>query len=160
MAEEWSSVDRLADQLTDLHVPQFCEKCGGIMVFRGVGEYECERCGFLAYDDYGKVRNCLERFPGVTIGEAEQRTGVSQRVIRKLLKEGRIMLTEDSKVMLSCERCGARIRFGRFCANCERIMAKEKENSQKHDAFHPTMHVYSARRSGEEKGKKRYTHDD
>ncbi len=160
MAGEWNSVDRLADQLTDLHVPQFCEKCGGIMEFRGVGEYKCEQCGFLDYDDYGKVRIGLERFPGMTIAEAEMRTGVSQRTIRKLLKEGRIMLTEDSKVMLSCERCGSRIRYGRFCAKCEKLIKQELKADQKNGSSHQNTHVFGLARRAEERGRKRYTHEE
>ena len=39
----------------DYHRPIKCEKCGGIMVFKGVGEYQCEDCKFVAYDDYGKT---------------------------------------------------------------------------------------------------------
>lgn len=26
------------------HVPRVCKECGGVMVFKGVGEYHCERC--------------------------------------------------------------------------------------------------------------------
>lgn len=157
---EWNSVDRLADRLTELHVPQFCKKCGGAMKFRGVGEYMCEHCGFLQYDDYGKVRNGLESFPGMTIAETEQRTGVSQRTIRKLLKEGRIMLTEDSKVMLSCEKCGKKIRFGRLCENCEQ--AEKKSRKIDHDAVpvHSSMYGFVTTNNENAKGKKRFQQND
>lgn len=40
----------------EYHIPRACEKCGGVMIFKGVGEYHCEDCGEVAYDDYGKVR--------------------------------------------------------------------------------------------------------
>ena len=50
--------------------PTYCEKCGGVMVFKGVGEYECEKCGALEYDDYGKVRNYIEKHMGANAAPA------------------------------------------------------------------------------------------
>ena len=41
-----------------------CKKCGGIMVFKGVGEYHCEDCNAVDYDDYGKVRLYIEEHDG------------------------------------------------------------------------------------------------
>ena len=43
------------------HRPVLCEKCGGLMIFKGVGEYQCEDCKFVAYDDYGKTRLYIEK---------------------------------------------------------------------------------------------------
>ena len=37
--------------------PTYCAECGAVMVFKGLGEYQCEKCGARDYDDYGKVRN-------------------------------------------------------------------------------------------------------
>ena len=34
--------------------PYICKECGGIMVFKGCGEYACENCRAKDYDDYGK----------------------------------------------------------------------------------------------------------
>ena len=42
--------------------PTYCEKCGGGMVFKGVGEYECEKCGALEYDDYGSQTGDCAQF--------------------------------------------------------------------------------------------------
>ena len=28
----------------ELHRPSYCEKCGGVLVYKGLGEYECEEC--------------------------------------------------------------------------------------------------------------------
>ena len=38
-----------------------CQECGGTRIeYKGVGEYKCEDCGLLMYNDYGKVRLYLE----------------------------------------------------------------------------------------------------
>ena len=72
------------------HAPYLCHECGGVMIFEGVGEYRCEDCGVVDYDDYGKVRNYLEGHKGATALEIEGATGVTRRTIRLLLKDGRI----------------------------------------------------------------------
>ena len=44
--------------------PSVCSVCGGKMLFVGVGEYHCERCKNVEFDDYGKVRNYIEEHKG------------------------------------------------------------------------------------------------
>ena len=47
-------MDRLESNLLDYYnIPRICQKCGGVMVFKGVGEYHCELCDFVDYDDAG-----------------------------------------------------------------------------------------------------------
>ena len=51
------------------HRPTKCPECGGIMKFKGCGEYRCEDCRYVEYDDYGKVRNYVETHAGVTAAQ-------------------------------------------------------------------------------------------
>lgn len=44
----------------ELDRPILCPECEGVMVYRGLGEYRCEECGGISYDNYGKVRNYLK----------------------------------------------------------------------------------------------------
>lgn len=105
--------------ISRLNIPTYCEKCGGVMVFKGVGEYKCEECGNLDYDDYGKVRNYVEKHPGATSAQASAATGVTQKSIRGMLKEERLEIAANSTTFLKCESCGTKIRSGRFCKKCE-----------------------------------------
>lgn len=102
----------------DLHKPVNCGKCGEALVYLGIGEYECPSCHFLEYDDYGKVRNYLERYRGATQAEVAKSTGVSTSIIRQFLKEEKIEISPNSAVFMYCELCGKAIRSGRFCAGC------------------------------------------
>ena len=113
------------------NIPRECEKCGGVMVFKGLGEYRCEHCGELAYDDYGKVRNYIEEHRGATAAQIEEAIGVSQKTIRRLLKEGKLEVTEDSRSFLRCELCGKDIRSGLYCPECERKMHHSLEEKQR-----------------------------
>ena len=60
------------------------------MIFKGVGEYHCENCRHVEYDDYGKVRLYVEKHRGATSSEVSMQTGVSQKAIRQKLKENNL----------------------------------------------------------------------
>ena len=125
-----------AGGMDSYNIPRVCKNCGGVMVFKGVGEYRCEECGEVDYDDYGKVRLYIEEHRGATAAEIEGAIGVSQRTIRKLLKEGRLEVAEGSKSFLTCEVCGKKIRSGPYCPECEinvhrKLEEKQRELAQK-----------------------------
>lgn len=122
----------------DYHRPVHCPDCGGVMVFMGVGEYKCEDCGKVEWDDYGKVRAYVEKHKGATMVDVELETGVKQKAIRKMLREERLEVTADSKTFLRCEVCGETIRSGRFCAKCKvnvNRRIEEQARSQKNNAL-------------------------
>lgn len=115
------------------NIPRVCGSCGGVMVFKGVGEYHCEDCGEVAYDDYGKVRLYIEEHRGATAAQIESAVGVPQRTIRRLLKEGRLEVAENSKTFLSCEVCGKPIRSGQYCPECEINIHRKMEQQQREE---------------------------
>ncbi len=137
--------------------PTLCKKCGGVMVFKGVGEYKCEECGELDYDDYGKVRAFIERHQGATAAEVEANTGVSQKTIRHMLKESRLEIAHGSAAYLKCEICGTNIRSGRFCPKCELEYHRRREEEQRklHKNFDKGFGM--AEKGAE--GEKRFKHD-
>lgn len=120
--------------LGEVDRPSLCKQCDGIMVFRGVGEYKCEDCGIVEYDDYGKVRNYIEANPGANVATIADETGVTRKSINNMLKEERFNIAAESKVMLLCEMCGANIRTGRVCKKCEAAYHKayEEDVRKKH----------------------------
>lgn len=136
----------------DYNRPLLCSKCGGVMVFRGVGEYRCEDCKSVDYDDYGKVRRYLEEHPGANTAEVSSNTGVSQKSIRQMLKESRLEIADSSSVFMKCERCGISIRSGRMCPKCEMAYHRDGEaqlrNKKKMEGFGKAME--------EEEGQKRF----
>lgn len=107
--------------------PYICSRCSGQLIFKGVGEYHCEDCEQVEYDDYGKVRLFLEKNKRANMTEIQQATGVSMKSIKQMVKEKRFEITQDSKVFMYCERCHAVIRMGRFCNDCEIKYHRELE---------------------------------
>ncbi len=123
--------------LDKYHTPLECELCGDTLTFMGVGEYKCDRCGHLMYDDYGIVRNYLEKHKGVTVVQIAAATGISQAQIQQMLKEERLEISDNSRVFLRCEACGKEIKSGRFCITCEKLAeaaeAKKRANAIRED---------------------------
>lgn len=142
-------------EIRNYNRPTICPQCGGIMVFKGVGEYECEDCRYVAYDDYGKVRNYLEKHEGATAAQVSGATGVSQHAIRDMLKESRLEIAANSKAFLKCERCGASIRSGRFCHRCEMNYHRDLENEIRMQRS-ANVSGYSLERPVAEDGEKRF----
>lgn len=138
-----------------LNIPRQCEKCSGVMVFKGLGEYQCEDCGEFAYDDYGKVRAYIEEHKGATAAQIEDAIGVSQKTIRYLLREGRLEIAEGSRTFLHCDLCSKPIRSGRFCPECEMKVHRSMEAKQR-EISRRNLQGFSMGLKGEE-GQKRFT---
>ncbi len=146
-------------QLEELYnIPRVCKKCGGVLVFKGVGEYRCEDCGELDYDDYGKVRMYIEEHKGATAAQIEAAIGVSQRSIRQMLKDGRLEVTKDSRTFLKCEICGKAIRSGQYCPECEVTVHRNLEAEQRAQ-IKKNIHGAGMGQKGEE-GQRRFMREE
>lgn len=142
---------------TEIMRPTLCKECGGVMVYKGIGEYQCEECEAIEYDDYGKVRNYLEQHRGANVAEISSYTGVSHKAIRELIKERRFEIIDNRGGYLRCEVCGVNITSGRLCSKCEEsyhrsVEAKARSERKK------SMSGYGDSSHGEQ-GTKRYTRE-
>lgn len=140
--------------------PTYCSECGGVMVFQGLGEYKCEKCGFVDYDDYGKARNYVEKHMGANAAEVGKATGVSQRSIRDMLKEGKLEVAKNSVIFLKCEICGSLINSGRYCSKCEAAYHRDKEEMARKARHHGDTFGFSTERRKGEEGAKRFSRDE
>lgn len=123
--------------------PGNCSACGGKLNYRGLGEYACEDCGNIEYDDYGKVRAYLEQHPGALQGEVSRATGVPANRIRGLLQQERIEIAAGSGMFLYCEMCGAKIRSGIRCPACEAKFKADAEAQKKMQRTKPDISGHS-----------------
>lgn len=161
MSDRERKAERLRKDLLDednYNRPTICPECGGIMIFRGVGEYKCEDCGGLGYDDYGKARNYIEQHPGANMAEVAKETGVPQKSIREMVRESRLEIAPSSSVFLRCEICGASIRSGKFCSKCETAHHREIEEKAR-NAKNINMAGFSLEKNSGEDGAKRFKRD-
>ena len=82
-------------EIWDEHKPEYCPSCGAPVTYKGLGEYACDVCHYICYDDYGKVRVYLEKHPGANIVQISTQTGVSKQLIKKMVKENRFAFADD-----------------------------------------------------------------
>lgn len=103
---------------------RYCKECHRLFQYIS-GPVVCDACKKKDDEEYEKVRAYLREFPGANMQEVAQQTGVEPRKILRWLKEERLEVCEGSPVALNCEKCGVRIRSGRFCPECSKALAKE-----------------------------------
>ena len=135
--------------LEDYDCPVMCKECEGVMVYKGLGEYKCENCGAVEYDEYGKVRNYLD-----------EATGVSHKSIRDMIKENRFAVVDSRGGYIRCEMCGESISSGRLCSKCEALFHRQVEEDARviRRAKAPVKSGSAAATQGES-GSKRFTYD-
>ena len=97
--------------------PTVCDSCGGKVIYKGTGEYECEKCKKLLLDDYGRVRRYIDA-NGSSIMILARETGVSKEVLEYLVKEGVLTVQEEADGGRKCAKCGVPVDSGRFCRKC------------------------------------------
>lgn len=77
----------------DYHKPERCSKCMSTRIsYTGCGEYECADCKNIELDDYGKVRNFLEKHSGANMADVVRATSVSEQTIKRMIQDGKIDL--------------------------------------------------------------------
>jgi len=103
---------------------KYCRECRKIFHYVS-GPVLCPVCRKIDEEECEKVRKFLREFPGANMQEVSDNTGVSPVKISRWLKEERLEVSEDSPVALNCEKCGVRIRSGRFCVECSKGLARE-----------------------------------
>ena len=131
-----------------------CEKCGGIVKFRGSGEYECAECGNVVLDDFGKVRQFLEKRGPSNIMEIAYATGLDKSVVSKLLMDGRIQVLQRTSEGKKCARCGIPISRGKYCSECGEMISKVSRKGASVEAKKDKMHFLNnenAKKTGKKK---------
>ena len=83
------------------------------------GPSVCPKCRKLEEEMFQKVKDYLRKNPGAEMHRIAEETEVSVALIEKFLRQGRLEVTADSPIRLSCERCGVEITSGRMCAKCQ-----------------------------------------
>lgn len=139
------------------NVPTVCKNCGGVLVYKGLGEYYCEKCREKDYDNYGKTRNYIEKNPGASAVDIEKNIGVSRVAIREMLKESRFEIAKGAKSFLYCEACGQEIRSGRYCHGCEKEIHLAIERQQREKLRHNAQGFAIGRE--EQEGQRRFRRD-
>lgn len=118
----------------DVRVCKRCKK-----MFQHVsGPNICPKCKQKEEDMFQTVKEYLRKNPGAAMSTVSEDTEVPISLIEGFLRQGRLEVTPDSPIALSCETCGAKIYTGRFCAKCSSNLANDlagaaKEMTREHE---------------------------
>ena len=93
-----------------------CKECGKLFVQNPAGV--CPDCYRLIEEQESTVAAYLRDNQRASITEVHEATGVSEKVILKMIKKGRIV--GGVTMEYPCESCGNPIAEGRVCAECGR----------------------------------------
>ncbi|MEK0313759.1 flagellar protein [Cohnella sp. 56] len=99
-----------------------CPRCGKL--FNRHIRTICDTCHAGIEQDYEKCFKFLKDHKGVTINELSEATGVTVQQITKFIQEGRISKAVAPNLTYPCEMCGAAIRDGKVCFNCQNKLKK------------------------------------
>lgn len=78
----------------------------------------CHECKGQEEKDFIRVKEYLKENPKATISTVAEELEISIERITKFLKEGRLEVTQNSAIMLECEKCNRPITSGRYCKAC------------------------------------------
>lgn len=107
----------------DLKTCKFCRKS-----HRGFGAL-CPTCVQQLDDKYVTVRNYLDKNRNSNIRIVAEETGVDEKSILFLMREGRIELRGESSG-LNCLKCGTPIYSGKYCDKCKGNLMQTLETTR------------------------------
>lgn len=99
-----------------------CRGCGRLFNYIG-GQQLCPACKEQLEKKFMEVKEYIREHPEKNISQVSEDTDVSIRQLKNWVRQERLIFSEESKVMIECEQCGASIRTGRFCEKCKKNMA-------------------------------------
>lgn len=99
-----------------------CRGCGRLFNYIG-GQQLCPACKDELEKKFMEVKEYIREHPEKNISQVSEDMDVSIRQLKNWVRQERLIFSEESKVMIECEQCGAFIRTGRFCEKCKKNMA-------------------------------------
>ena len=87
--------------------------------FYNYGRNICPNCLEIIDKHFNTIRDYLEEHPNTNVETVSNATGVPQKTILHLVKEGRLVMGENAGGVLACEMCKKTISIGRLCEKCK-----------------------------------------
>ncbi|MBQ7564163.1 MAG: hypothetical protein IJT16_09255 [Lachnospiraceae bacterium] len=74
-----------------------CEKCGGSTTYSIVmGTYTCNSCGYVEKDNYGRIKDLLEKYPGLSRIEIASVLHISLRDLNEFFENDMLVNPKNS----------------------------------------------------------------
>ena len=114
-----------------------CRHCKNLFHYI-TGPRICPVCRKQEEERFKAVKEYLLRYPGASLPQVSEATGVSRQMILKFLREDRLKVSDESEISLVCERCGRKIQSGKRCSQCEAELLKALNEMKASFASKPT----------------------
>jgi flagellar operon protein (TIGR03826 family) len=103
-----------------------CPRCGRLFVKHSIRDV-CEQCYKEEEALFEKVYQFLRKRENrtATMAQVVEATGVSESLITKWIKIGRLQLVHFPNLGYPCESCGTMIREGQLCTKCRTKLQRE-----------------------------------
>jgi len=113
----------------------FCKK-----PFQTLGRKICGECLEQIDKDFITVRDYIYEHKNTDMDKVSEETGVSKQIILYLLKEGRLILDDESGGggVLRCEVCKKPISSGRLCRDCKSKVSLTMQKNIDTRGSHPS----------------------
>ena len=95
-----------------------CKKCGKIFNYI-TGPIICPICRAAVEEKFQEVKKYVYANRGATMQEISDNCNVEISQIQFWIREERLVFSEDSPISIGCEKCGAMIKTGKYCAKCK-----------------------------------------
>jgi flagellar operon protein (TIGR03826 family) len=98
-----------------------CPNCGQIYIRNAFREV-CETCYKQEEADYQTVYKFIRQRENrtATMDQVAEGTGVSEALIIKFIRKGRIQLSQFPNLGYPCDRCGTMIKEDKLCGTCKK----------------------------------------
>ncbi len=107
----------------------------------------CPACHAQEEEEFILVYDYVRDFPGHSVSEVSEATGVKVSRILQFLQQGRLN-SENLEIHITCEICGVATSSGRICDECRgRLQQKTKEGPARR------MHIAEMERYQSRRGK-------
>lgn len=100
-----------------------CRRCKRLFNYIS-GQPICPECRDILEKKFVVVKEYIRENPRATMQEISDDNEVPVSQLKQWVREERLSFSENSPVGLDCEKCGAMIRTGRYCANCKDKMTQ------------------------------------
>lgn len=84
------------------------------------GEVLCPACRDEMEVKFRDIKDYLWEHKNSSVDEVAEKFEIPKQTIFDWIRQGRLQLSEDSMIRLTCERCGSSILTGMYCAPCQR----------------------------------------
>lgn len=109
-----------------------CRNCRRIFNYV-TGPRLCQACREELEKKFSEVKKYIEEHKNATVNMVSEEMEVSVSQINQWIREERLSFSEDSAVMIHCEKCGTNIRTGRFCDACKVGLTRDLNSMYKRD---------------------------